>query len=108
MTDTNIFVDEPRFNQEFELLPSLGSNLEYPLKVSYADYGYRNEVHPDEERVLLWFGPMMASRLIGILRDRTAQREKIRIISIDRPGMGGTDAVPGDSRIRICRGVSDL
>jgi hypothetical protein len=105
-TDVDAFVDDPRFNQKFDLLPSQGSSRDYTIKVTYADYGYRNEAHPEEETVLLWFGPMMASRLIGILRDKTARREKIRIISIDRPGMGGTDAVSGESRIRICRGVS--
>ncbi|OKL62453.1 hypothetical protein UA08_02901 [Talaromyces atroroseus] len=100
-TEVDAFVDDPRFNQNFELLSSLGSTI----KVTYADYGYRNEAHPEEETVLLWFGPMMASRLIGILRDKAARQDKIRIIAIDRPGMGGTDAVPGESRIRICREV---
>ena len=105
-TDANTFVDDPRFNQKFDLLPSQGSSRDYTLKVTYADYGYRNEAHPEEETVLLWFGLMMASRLVGILRDKTARREKVRIISIDWPGMGGTDAVSGKSRIRTCRGVS--
>lgn len=105
-TDEDAFVDDPRFHQEFDLLPSPESGRDYTIKVTYADYGYRNEAHPEEETVLLWFGPMMASRLVGILRDKMARREKIRVISFDRPGMGGTDAVPGESRIRICRGVS--
>jgi hypothetical protein len=105
-TDTDAFVNDPRFNQKFDLLPSQGSNRDHTIKVTYADYGYRNEAHPEEETVLLWFSPMMASRWIGILRDERARREKIRIISIDRPGMGGTDAVSGESRIRICRGMS--
>lgn len=105
-TEVDAFVDDLRFNQKFDLVPSQESNRNHTIRVTYADYGYHNEAHPEEETVLLWFAPMMASRLIGILRHKRARREKIRIISMDRPGMGGTDAVPGESRIRICRGVS--
>lgn len=94
------YVLDPRFSRTFELPAGPASNGRTgPFKVKYADYGYRNEAHPEQENVLLFFGPLMASRLFHIAKDELAKKRKIRIINLDRPGIGGTD--PADAKDRM-------
>ncbi|KAL7784670.1 hypothetical protein V8C37DRAFT_413270 [Trichoderma ceciliae] len=84
-------IDEPRFNKTFELPADLAVGCPSSFKVKYADYGYRNEDHPEEENVLLFYGG-----------DR--QKHNIRILNLDRPGIGGTDAVDVKHRMSLCLG----
>ncbi|KXX82332.1 hypothetical protein MMYC01_201299 [Madurella mycetomatis] len=94
------YVLDPRFSRTFELPADPASNGRTgPFKVKYADYGYRNDAHPEQENALLFFGPLMASRLFHIAKDELAKRRKIRIINLDRPGIGGTD--PADAKDRM-------
>lgn len=103
-THTNAdFLNDPRFNQTFEYIPP-GSTAG-PFKIKYADYGYRNEAHPEQERIMLFSGPLMGSRLVLSTKDALAIKHKIRIISTDRPGMGGTDAVAPKDRLTVWRGT---
>jgi hypothetical protein len=100
------FLNEPRFNRTFEYIPS--GSTSGALKIKYADYGYRNEAHPEQERIMLFSGPLMGSRLVLATKDSLAIKHKIRIISADRPGMGGTDPVAPKDRLTIWRGTSSL
>jgi hypothetical protein len=93
------FIRDERFHQTFNTSVDGAA-----LKVTYADYGYRNEAQPEQENVLLFFSPLMGSRLLHIAKDELAKKHKIRIINPDRPGMGGADVVDRD-RMRICRGT---
>ncbi len=86
------FVNDPRFNKVFQLPADPASDRIEPFKVTYADYGYRNEARPEQENVLLFFGPLLGSRLTHIAKDELAKKHRIRIINPDRPGIGGTDA----------------
>jgi pimeloyl-ACP methyl ester carboxylesterase len=97
------FFNEPRFNRIFEYTPP--GSTSGPFKVKYADYGYRNEAHPEQERIMLFSGPLMGSRLVLATKDALAIKHKIRIISADRPGMGGTDPVAPKDRLTIWRGT---
>lgn len=87
------FLDDPRFSRIFTLPADAAKGRAAPFQVKYADYGYRNEQHPEQESVLLFYSPMLASRLVQITKDDLARRHKIRIINPDRPGIGGTDPV---------------
>ncbi|KAH6851074.1 hypothetical protein B0I37DRAFT_445003 [Chaetomium sp. MPI-CAGE-AT-0009] len=95
------FLDDPRFNRVFVYTPA--DNTSPPFKIKYADYGYRNEAHPEQERVMLFSGPLQGSRLVLATKDKLGIKHKIRIISADRPGMGGTDAVPAQDRLTFWR-----
>ncbi|KJZ70236.1 hypothetical protein HIM_10384 [Hirsutella minnesotensis 3608] len=95
------YIDDPRFNRTFQLPLDAGNGRASPFKVQYADYGYRNEACPEEENVFLFFGPLMASRLIHIAKDDIAVRHKVRIINLDRPGIGGTDACTASERMSL-------
>ncbi|KAI0203181.1 hypothetical protein F4808DRAFT_54893 [Astrocystis sublimbata] len=87
-------LDDERFNQSFTL--PVDTNRPQELKVTYADFGHRNNEH-----VLLFCGPLLGSRYVLATKDKLARRLGVRIISPDRPGFGGTtDAEPAD-RIRV-------
>ena len=102
------YLDEPRFNQTFVLPanPSLGRNR--PFRIKYADYGYGYRGSGYEERensaVLLFFGSLLASRLVHVAKDELARKLNVRIINIDRPGIGGTDSAETSDAMRIWRG----
>jgi hypothetical protein len=99
------FLDHPFFNRTFALPPNPLTGRTTPFKVSYCDYGYHNPSDPSRERVLLHFGPLMATRLLHVTKHFVAAHYHIRIIDIDRPGFGGTDAIPTAERMAIWRGT---
>ncbi len=106
MTSLTDYVNDPRFSQTFELPANPASGRTSPFRVKYADYGYcRDETHPEEENVILFFGPLMASRLLHIAKDGLAKKHRIRIINPDRPGIGGTDAAGSNDAMAIWRGM---
>jgi hypothetical protein len=100
-------LNDARFNRTFEYTPPPGppGAATRPLTVTYADYGYRNEAHPEQERIMLFSPPLMGSRLLLMTKHTLAVKHKIRIISADRPGFGGTDAVPLKDRLGLWRGT---
>ena len=98
------YINDPRFSRTFELPADPANGCPKPFKITYADYGYRNETHPEEEHVLLFFGPLLSSRFHHIAKDELAKKQKIRIINPDRPGIGGTDMVDVNERMNIWRG----
>ncbi|GAB1312489.1 hypothetical protein MFIFM68171_02699 [Madurella fahalii] len=95
------YVNDPRFNRTFELPADPANGRTRPFKVKYADYGYRNEAHPEQENVFLFFGPLLSSRLFHIAKDELAKKHKIRIINPDRPGIGGTDSADAKDRMSL-------
>ncbi|OIW32563.1 hypothetical protein CONLIGDRAFT_630243 [Coniochaeta ligniaria NRRL 30616] len=98
-----IDLDDPRFSQVFELPANPAGGRDSAFRIKYVDYGYRNEAHPEQENVLLFFPPLMASRLLHVTKDELGKKHKIRIISLDRPGIGGTDAAAPDKRLGLWR-----
>jgi hypothetical protein len=98
------YIDDPRFNKSFELPADLAIGCLSPFKVKYADYGYRNESHPEKENVLLFYGSLLGSRLAHVAKDKIAKEHNIRIINVDRPGIGGTDAVHVKHRMNLWLG----
>ncbi|KAI1299008.1 Alpha/Beta hydrolase protein [Xylaria venustula] len=88
------YLDDERFHQTFTLPPD--ANRPPNFKVTYADFGHRND-----ERVLLFCGPLMGSRYLLTTKDKLAQQYGVRIISPDRPGFGGTTDVPPEDRVRV-------
>ncbi|KAF2965110.1 hypothetical protein GQX73_g8444 [Xylaria multiplex] len=93
VTVASHFLDDERFHQKFTLPPN--PNRPAGLDVTYADFGHRND-----ERVLLFCGPLMGSRLVLVTKDKLARQHGVRIISADRPGFGGTTDVPPPDRVR--------
>ncbi|KAI8955808.1 hypothetical protein F4801DRAFT_574009 [Xylaria longipes] len=88
------YLDDERFHQNFTLPPDASRPSE--IKVTYADFGHRND-----ERVLLFCGPLLGSRYVLTTKDRLAQRHGVRVISPDRPGFGETTDVEPADRVRV-------
>jgi hypothetical protein len=101
--EMDTFLSLPQFHQTFTLEPSPTNGLTTPFTLKYADYGDASSPH-----VLLFFGPLMGSRFIHMPKDPLAKRHHLRIIDVDRPGMGGTDPAPASERLRIWRGMFAL
>ncbi|KAI9739349.1 MAG: hypothetical protein M1834_007562 [Cirrosporium novae-zelandiae] len=65
-----------------------------PLRVSYSLAGSL-----DSPRTLFIIPGMYGSRYLNTVYDRLAQEHKIRLLCLDRPGLGGSAAVPLAQRI---------
>ncbi|KZZ90850.1 interferon-induced GTP-binding protein mx2 [Moelleriella libera RCEF 2490] len=105
MSSPATFLDDPRFSRSVELPADPSKNRPDVFHITYADYGHRDEQHPETETVLLFFGPLGGSRWIHVAKDAVAKRRRIRIIHPDRPGFGGTDAVDMKHRIQTWSGA---
>ena len=68
--------------------------------MTYSDAGCRYKADGQQNTaVVLFCGGMFAGRWLGTMFDVAAQKIGVRIISVDRPGMGGTPCV--DIRYRV-------
>ncbi len=104
MATEPIFHD-PKYSQEYILPGNTIQGRPEPLKITYADYGYRNEENPEAENVFLFFPPLLGSRWMHTAKDGIAKRFKVRIINVERPGYGGTDEVEVQDRLRVWQGA---
>jgi hypothetical protein len=48
---------------------------------------------------MLYIGGMFAGRYQALTVDERAKKYRVRIIFVDRPGIGGTEKVPLDQRV---------
>jgi hypothetical protein len=103
MTTASTYLDDPRFNREFILPACQAHQAGSPLCITYADYGYNGE----DGNTFMFFGPLLGSRLLHISQDSIAKKHKIRVLAVDRPGIGGTESVKLDCRMLIWRGELD-
>ncbi|KAM3534155.1 hypothetical protein MY4038_002545 [Beauveria bassiana] len=93
--------DDSRYSREYHLPGGTIQGRSEPLKVTYADFGYRNVENPDEENVFLFFPPLLGSRWMHIAKDNLAKKHRVRIINVERPGYGGTDEVELKERLWV-------
>ncbi|KAM3511276.1 hypothetical protein MY11210_005077 [Beauveria gryllotalpidicola] len=96
---------DSRYSREYHLPGGTIQGRPEPLKVTYADFGYRNEENPEEENVFLFFPPLLGSRWMHIAKDNLAKKHRVRIINVERPGYGGTDEVELQDRLRVWKDV---
>jgi pimeloyl-ACP methyl ester carboxylesterase len=95
-----------RLHRSFILPPNPRIGRDKPIRVTYSDVGYLASIpgepgdRPDKEvPSLLWCGGQFGGRYQAFAYDELAKKHKIRFLAIDRPGIGGTQAVPLDQRI---------
>lgn len=95
-----------RLHRSFVLPPNPRIGRNKPIRVSYSDVGYSGSILRDtedgsERRVpaLLWCSGQFGGRYQAFAYDELAKKHKVRFLAIDRPGIGGTQAVPLDQRI---------
>lgn len=99
-------LQDPRFSRTFELAADETQGRSQPLRITYADYGYRNQENPHLEAVFLFFAPLLGSRMTRVVLDEIAKKHRVRIISPDRPGFGRTTDAKPEARIVFWRGQS--
>ncbi|KAL6812852.1 alpha/beta-hydrolase [Trichoderma sp. SZMC 28013] len=92
------YISDPRFSQEF-ILPR--TSARDSITVCYADLGFKPET-PTASRctpTVLFIPGMFGSRYIGSLLDPVARKFGVRVVVIDRPGMGLSTRVPLSQRL---------
>ena len=68
--------------------------------MTYADAGYHDdEANPEDIPVVLYIGCVFGGRYQAITVDEVAKKYRVRILFVDRPGMGGTEMVTLEQRI---------
>ncbi|ETS84158.1 hypothetical protein PFICI_02183 [Pestalotiopsis fici W106-1] len=101
--DVETFLADERFSKVFTYPPDPAQGRPNALRISYADYGYRNTENPNVEKVFLFFGPLLGSRMLHIAKDALAKEYGVRIINADRPGFGDTPDVDAEGRLAFWR-----
>lgn len=104
---------DARLHQSFILPVSAlqNTNIKEPLRVTYSDIGdspsrsRRNQLDgqttESEQCVVLFIGGLMGGRYTHYRSGSIAQRLRVRIITIDRPGFGGSTPVPVEQRLAV-------
>jgi hypothetical protein len=88
-----------RFHRSFVLSPNPDKGRHKPLRVTYADAGYHDEESLEDIPVMLYAGGLFGGRYQALTVDEIAKKYRVRILFVDRPGMGGTEKVPLDQRV---------
>ena len=95
-----------RLHRSFLLPPNPRIGREKPIRVTYSDVGHSASISGEsqdkadaEVPVLLWVGGMFGGRYQSFAYDDLAKKYGVRFLAIDRPGIGGTQAVALDQRI---------
>ncbi|KAF3048761.1 hypothetical protein E8E11_007087 [Didymella keratinophila] len=89
------FLCDVRFHKSYVLPSNPHTGRHNPFRVSYADYG-----DAESNAVVLFCGALMGSRFCYSPLHQLAKAYNVRIIHLDRPGIGGTQAVDLDKRIQ--------
>lgn len=89
-------------HQSFLLPDSLCPHLERPLRITYSEIGYLTAgVAEPEPCVVLFIPGLMGGRYTLCRSGSIARRLRIRIITIDKPGTGGSTPVPIGERLAV-------
>ncbi|KAF6802820.1 hypothetical protein CSOJ01_11342 [Colletotrichum sojae] len=101
--DPEQFLADERFSRVFTYSGDHTQEHSKPICISYADYGYHGTDNSQAEKVFLYFGPLLGSRMLFVLKDFLAKENGVRIIHADRPGFGETPDVVADERLAFWR-----
>ncbi|KAF6817203.1 hypothetical protein CPLU01_13650 [Colletotrichum plurivorum] len=101
--DLEQYLADERFSRVFTYPGDSTDEHSKPICISYADYGHNGTESSQVEKVFLYFGPLLGSRMLFILKDSLAKEYGVRIIHADRPGFGETPDVVADERLAFWR-----
>lgn len=98
-----------RFHRSFILPADPDANRPGQLRVTYSDIGYgssdtvvpsrESDPLPTPKAVVVLIGGLMGGRYTCIRQHDFCHFHKIRMLVVDRPGMGGSDPVPLSERM---------
>ncbi|KAJ5976887.1 hypothetical protein N7501_000229 [Penicillium viridicatum] len=89
------YVSNSRFHRSFTIEPT---STHGPLNVTYAEYG-REPNENGTTPTLLFLPGMFSSRYTGICLHTIAEKWGVRVLVVDRPGMGNSTDVPLAQRV---------
>ncbi|QGA14021.1 hypothetical protein EYB26_001673 [Talaromyces marneffei] len=92
------YISQRHFHRRF-ILARTATHGELP--VTYADIGARPDSTAENVPTFLFMPGMFGSRYIGVYIHAIAKKLGVRVLSVDRPGMGGSASVPPESRVEI-------
>ncbi|OAL38959.1 hypothetical protein AYO20_01710 [Fonsecaea nubica] len=93
-----------RQHRSFILPASAIPNGERDLRITYSDLGYDPDSDEDADPdpcIVFFIGGLLGGRYTLCRSANIARRLKIRIISMDRPGLGGSTRVPVEQRVAV-------
>ena len=100
-------------HKSFILPPSTLPEAVRPFRITYSDLGYHspsaskssidesNEVVDSDPCVVLFIAGLLGGRYVLCRSAGIARRLKVRLITIDRPGLGGTTPAPIEQRLAV-------
>lgn len=100
-TEVRQYLSQPRFNRTYILPPNPETGRIKPHRFSYSDFGDRSS-----NAVVLFCGGLMATRLCYSPLDQLANTLNVRIIHVDRPGIGGSSTVKPEKRVQLWLGLT--
>ncbi|KAE8392932.1 Alpha/Beta hydrolase protein [Aspergillus alliaceus] len=92
------YISHPRFHRRFTLPATADHDT---LTVTYADIGSTPDPPNLNPPTILFMPGMFASRYTGALIHAIAEKLGVRVLVVDRPGMGDSTDVPLDQRLPI-------
>ncbi|EED23088.1 conserved hypothetical protein [Talaromyces stipitatus ATCC 10500] len=93
------YISQRHFHRRF-VLPRTETHGE--LAVTYADVGVQPDTTTSNHVPTFLFIPgMFGSRYLGVYIHAIAEKFGVRVLCVDRPGMGGSASVPSKSRVEI-------
>jgi hypothetical protein len=93
------FLSDIRFHRSYVLPANPATGRTKPHRFTFSDFG-----DPNSNAVVFFCGGLMGTRLSYSHLDQSAKTHKVRIIQVDRPGMGGTDPIELEKRVQIWLG----
>ncbi|THZ15475.1 hypothetical protein D6C89_09709 [Aureobasidium pullulans] len=97
--DAIAFASQKCFHRSITIGPT---SAHQKLRVSFATTsGFDDDDGKNGLETILFCGGMGASRLLLYRFDALAKKEGVRVIFIDRPGVGGSTPVPLEQRVQV-------
>ncbi|THX24982.1 hypothetical protein D6D10_10013, partial [Aureobasidium pullulans] len=96
--DAIAFASQKCFHRSITIGPT---SAHQKLRVSFATTSGFDDDGKNGLETILFCGGMGASRLLLYGIDTLAKKEDVRVIFIDRPGVGGSTPVPLDQRVQV-------
>ncbi|MCJ1338675.1 hypothetical protein MMC09_003964 [Bachmanniomyces sp. S44760] len=94
-------ISDIRCHQSFILPPNADAGRPTPIRVTYSDYDHRDPTKRQDGPVLLLIGGLFGGRYM--FRGANAplvEQHQIRLLCIDKCGLGGTGGVPLEFRMK--------
>ena len=95
------YLADEKFHKSFMLPPSRITTRTTATRVTYCDVGCTHKSDGSvNNAVVLFCGGMFAGRWLGSMLDGAASKYGVRLISLDRSGMGGTPSIELNYRMQ--------